>query len=123
MTRKEKYLSNILQQLDAFLKEEWLPNVWIENTAMEVYVRQADHRISDISNARLTCLDVANISVKEQYRQQGFFTDFMMRAHNVHPFDMIYLECIHNPFLIEWCKKRGWICDIKQKILCFYLLR
>jgi hypothetical protein len=126
MTSKEKYLSHILGQLANFLQTDWPRNQWIENTAIKVYVRQSERYLSSFCERSLTCLDIANIAVAERYRQQGLFTDFVLQAHELHPFEITYLECIRNPIILHWCEKRGWTphnpCDKKQ-VDCFYLLK
>lgn len=127
MVTKEKYLSNILQQLEDFAKSDsMMPNRDIENAAIKVYVRRSRRCVLRSSHKVLKCLDIAAISVRERYRRQGLFTDFMIGAHEINPFEMTYLECIHNPLIIDWCIKRGWSLDDKNgqdEIKDFYLLK
>ncbi|GCE20940.1 hypothetical protein [Dictyobacter kobayashii] len=125
MTRKEQYLSNILQQLESFLGSERY-NGWIENAGIKVYMRKAERSVSRHSSLSLTCLDIANIWVSERYRQKGLFNDFMSSAHEMHNFDMTFLECIKNPIVLQWCVRKGWVPHnpyYRETIDSFYLLK
>ena len=54
------------------------------------------------------------------------FTDFMASAHEMHSFDMTYVEYIRNPVVLQWCIKRGWAPYNpyeRESIENFYLLK
>ena len=125
MTKKEQYLSNIFQQLEAFLKKDWPLNRWIENPCLRVYVRQSARALFyPASEEDITSLDIANIQVAAHFRKQGIFTDFVLNAHEVHSFDATYIESIKNPLVLQWCVKRGWrphYHDLRFPANCFYL--
>ena len=61
MKRRDKYVANVLQQLEAFLNDT-ISNKWVENTAIQVYVRKSQHSLSRHSSIRFTCLDIAKIA-------------------------------------------------------------
>lgn len=77
---------------------------WLGDDEMKVYVRKGRHMVD--GKMRIT-LDIAAVEVYEQ--SQGTFKNFLQRAHETHPWDGTYAECVHNPRLAVFFIRDGWL--------------
>lgn len=83
---------------------------------MQVYLRKGLHYLGGEMTATL---DIANIIVKEKFRKQGLFRDFLRDAEALgYP---IYVECIHNPWLPQVLEQRGYDIIDKDDDVCAFL--
>lgn len=101
-------MKTVIEQLKDFLvatsKNHYIHNrVWLQDDKMEVYVRAARHFIDNKSQ---DSLDIANIRVFEEGK--GTFKNFLAEAVSLNPFDVVYIENIHNPRLVEYLEREGW---------------
>lgn len=97
----------VLEKLAEFIKgaeDRFTMTEWLSDDKMQVYVRKGHHLID---GKMRDCLDVANVEVYEQ--QQGTWTDFIFKAHDMNPWDCTYVECVHNPVLAAWLLKNGFL--------------
>ena len=83
---------------------------------MKVYVRRGMHMLDQIS----MCLDIANVTVFEEYRGKGIFTEWLTYAESmagVAPLTPIlarrlravYVENILNPRFKDFLSHRGYL--------------
>lgn len=89
--------------LDEFMNSK-VPCKWIENDVLGVYIRKGIHRIH---GELLNTIDIANIrSIPNQHRGKGYFKSFMLKIESYNK--PVYVECIHNPRLLEMLNKHGY---------------
>lgn len=93
-------------------------NKWIYGDHIKAYVRKG-HRMLYGRNI-LTTLDIASIEVDENKQNQGLFTAFLNKAHELNPWDATYVECVLNPNLAAFLIKNGWIAS-KTDPDCYYM--
>lgn len=95
---------NINELLLTFLKSK-MRNAWIENEIIKVYVRKGRHILA--GEVRTT-LDIAAVSVQEEFSRQGIFKSFLKFAHETNPFQATFVECVHNEILASFLLRNGW---------------
>lgn len=100
----------VLEQLTDFIKntESGLRSLWLEDEVMKVYVRKGHHIIQQ-GGRIATTLDIAAVEVVEEKRGQGHWADFVTKAHEIHPWEATFVECVHNPDLASSLIKHGWM--------------
>lgn len=77
---------------------------WIENDILGVYIRKGIHLIH---GKVLNTIDIANIrSIPDQYKGKGYFKSFILKIESYNK--PVYVECIHNPHLLEMLTKHGY---------------
>jgi hypothetical protein len=109
---------SVLKKLEAFLasvETRLTANEWLTDDKMQVYVRKG-RRLID--GKMRTTLDIANVEVYD--KGQGTFTDFLNKAHDMHPWDATYVECVHNPDLAVFLVRYGFM-PHPQSPSSFYL--
>jgi GNAT superfamily N-acetyltransferase len=84
-----KAQQRLIRVFDDFLQNELLRNTWIETSVASVFVRRST-RLYD--GHRTSCLDIANVQVKEKFRGQGIFTKLLEHAEQVNPYDLLLIE-------------------------------
>lgn len=101
----------VLERLKEFVDEGkdsgYVPPKWIDDDDMKVYVRKGRH-ILQAGKVRVT-LDIANVTVEEDKRGKGIFSNFLEKAHEMNPWDATYVECVHNQDLAVFLLKSGWM--------------
>lgn len=92
--------------LQQFIKSEYR-NLWIKEPKISVYVRKNYRFIDDCFRETL---DLANVEVVKRYRGRGVFTSFLDRAETAAKQLqwVIYVECIMEPRLIPFLRRRGY---------------
>jgi len=100
----------VIEQLADFIKnaENGLRNLWLEDDVMKVYVRKGHHIISQNRNIATT-LDIAAVEVVQEKRNQGHWSNFLAKAHEMNPWDATFVECVHNQDLAISLLKHGWM--------------
>lgn len=89
--------------VDDFINSKF-PCKWIEGEIFSVYLRKGIHLID---GKLLETLDVANIrSIPTQYRGKGYFKAFIVHLEGYGK--PVYVECIHNPLLLNMLVKHGY---------------
>ncbi|PPD52549.1 MAG: hypothetical protein CTY12_06300 [Methylotenera sp.] len=89
--------------IDEFIQSEYSCK-WIENDIFGVYIRKGIHVIH---GRVLATIDVANIrSIPDKYKGKGYFKSFMLKIESYNK--PVYVECIHNPHLLEMLNKHGY---------------
>lgn len=75
-------------------------NAWIKEPGIEIYVRKFMNRF-----------DVANIQVDESMRGRGVFTAWLTKAEGLvaGQFGTMMVENVHNPILIPFLVRHGYI--------------
>ena len=101
----------VLERLKEFVDEGkdsgYVPPKWIDDDDMKVYVRKGRHILQG-GKVRVT-LDIANVTVEEDKRGKGIFSNFLEKAHEMNPWDATYVECVHNQDLAVFLLKSGWM--------------
>lgn len=93
------------KQLQDFFNGD-INNTWLTiDSYMALYVRKGFHYNKDFDSV-ISTLDLANFETPEKYRSTGICTRFLnwLESRNV----PIYVECIHNPRLLQFLLKRGY---------------
>jgi hypothetical protein len=96
----------VLEQLAEFVADaegKLAQSKWLEDNKMRVYVRRGFHNLD--GKPRI-CLDIANVTVFEE--QQGTWTEFAAKAHEMNPWDCTFVECVHNEHLASWLLRSGF---------------
>ncbi len=91
-TLGENLLSQVVPQVEAFLTHaegKRMYRSWIETDIMSVYLRKSKRLLSGVMRQ---CLDIAAIEIEEGYQQQGLFSQFMLKVHELHPYEATYIE-------------------------------
>jgi hypothetical protein len=95
---------SIIYQLEEFVNSKYR-NMWLDDGILTIYVRRSMHIID---NEYVECLDVANIQpIDPDYEHKGYFKRFMEKAETLGL--SVFVECIHNPNLIEMLRKHGYV--------------
>ena len=97
----------VLEQLAEFIADaegKFGQSKWLSDDLMEVYVRRGMH---SIEGKQRICLDIANVNVYKQ--QQGTWTDFLWKAHELNPWDCTFVECVHNEHLVASLLRSGFM--------------
>ena len=120
---RDRLLSGIMQQFGAFLiqaETRWQYRVWLETTAMRVYVRKTRRLLAGLMR---NSLDIAAIEIAEEQQGKGLFSAFMEKAHSLNPYEVTYLEHAHNPLIEVWCVRHGCALDPGTSPASFYALK
>lgn len=79
-------------------------NTYLDDGILDIYVRKGVHYFDGVLTHTL---DVANISqIDPAYEGQGYFKRFMLHVESKGL--PVYVECIHNPLLVEKLRKHGY---------------
>ena len=103
-------MKTVIEQLVDFIndaEEKHVYNLWLSDDIMQVYVRKGRHVI--YSGKLSTTLDIASVTVAEEYQEQGFWTNFLNKAHEMNPWEATYIENTLNPVLTTSLFRHGWI--------------
>ena len=98
----------LLKDFIQISNDENINNLYLEDRYIIVYVMKSKRYIH---RELLTFLDIGKIMVQEGYEHQGFFTAFVKTAFLLLPWDGIYIECIMNKILLDWCIHNDWKLD------------
>lgn len=99
----------VIEQLANFItNSDSVRNLWLEDEVMKVYVRKGYHIVFPGSRASVT-LDIASVSVNEENQQQGYWTNFLAKAHEMNPWEATFIECVLEPRLAASLLKHGWM--------------
>lgn len=96
----------VLEQLAEFIKDSegrMAQSKWLADDTMNVYVRRGFHSIDGLPRI---CLDVASVTVAVE---QGTWTNFIWKAHDLNPWDCTFVECVHNHHLASWLLRNGFM--------------
>lgn len=102
------------KQIRAFIKGAtgFSASEWLGDKHMQVFVRKS-HRLVNLMDGSdrfyIEAFDIANMGVKEKYRNKGLskaLFDFVIAER---PFDGVYAENILNEFLIPVVESRGFL--------------
>jgi len=95
--------------LDQFVSDKNLRNMWIQERDIDVYVRKSI-RMLDRSTTATPCLDIGSVEVHEDRRGQGVFKAFLDRfekeAKKLNR--AVYIESIMEARLVKFLKSRGY---------------
>lgn len=97
------HTDRLLVKLSQFLTQR-MPNAWLYQGPVEIYVRRGYHIIN---NTVEQSLDIANINVKTP--GDGIGMRVIEKFHESHPFSITYIENVVNTKLYERLKRDGWI--------------
>ena len=91
-----------------FLESELLPNHWIREHQIDVYVRKSKRYIN---SQMFPFLDIGTVTVDAKHRHRGIFTAFLDRFENeARKLKRgVYIESILNPRLYQFLLKIGYI--------------
>jgi GNAT superfamily N-acetyltransferase len=85
---------------------------WLGDKHMQVFVRKS-HRLVNLRDGSdrfyIEAFDLANMGVKEKYRNQGLAKSLLDFVIAERPFEGVYAENILNPFLIPVVESRGFL--------------
>ena len=78
-----------------------LRNLYIEEKHVYAYVRKSKRYIE---GQFIDCIDIANITVNEDFQNRGYCTKFLTYVISNY-WENIYVECIQNPAMEHICEK------------------
>lgn len=94
-----------VKELDEFLEGPF-PNTYVYGEdIISVYVRKGTHCIG---NTLFDCLDIATITVKEEFRGQGLGIRVIDHMHKINPYRITFVESLLNNGLKERLIKERW---------------
>lgn len=97
--------ASFVSELDTFMAGKY-PNLWIfGDDIISVYTRKGHHAIS---GAIVECLDIATITIGEQFRNRGLGMRVINHMHKVNPYRFTYVESILNDNLYDRLIRNGW---------------
>ena len=109
---------NTEKQLKLFV-QSFSRNQWLRDDCMRVYVRKGLHHLNDGKSH--STLDIASIEILPECRGNGIFKSFLSAAHQLNPFDYVYIECVSNPMMKNYLDRSGWTRVKELKIdYCYY---
>ena len=90
--------------------ERGFPNskyVYLVDLHLTVYLRVTKHYIRGLS---MPCIDIANVSVEDEFQKQGNFSQFiaMMKMIALGTQRVLRVESVVNPFLGDWLLRHGF---------------
>lgn len=90
-----------------FVRDDSLRNTWIYGRRIKVYIRRSNRLIND---KIMSCLDLANVEVDENYRGIGIFTKFLddFEFNAIQMKRVVYVESIPNLRLYNYLLRRGY---------------
>ena len=95
-------------------------NQWFEqDERMSLYLRRTRHCLG---GAATECIDIANVEVREQYRQQGVFTAYLQEIETLAQENhlAVYVENIFHPQLTAFLLRRGYTRITGGQDICLY---
>lgn len=95
--------------IEKFLGEDTLKNKWLIGTKLQAYVRKGIHSLNEYGIR--TTVDIANIEVKEEYRNQGTFTKWLQTIEHqarLFGYDFIYIENVMSPRFRRFFMNHGY---------------
>ncbi len=101
--------------LDEFIikaKDRGVKNSWVIEPKFEsLYVRYIDKYIKTDEDLKVyrSVLDIANVTVKEEYRGTGVFTALIKRLRKEYPAIHIHVENAHSDRFQAHLRKLGFI--------------
>ena len=95
--------------LDQFLVDKNVRNIWIQEPHLDAYVRKS-FRLLDASTTATPCLDIGSIEVDEDKQGRGIFTAFLKRFEQAakKANRAVYVESILNDRLLTFLLSRGY---------------
>jgi hypothetical protein len=103
-------MKTVIEQLAEFIKDSensYTNNLWLQDDIMKVYVRKGRHMV--YPGKLSTTLDIAAVEVDEDKQGQGYWTDFLDKAHEMNPWEATYVENTLNPVLATSLIRHGWM--------------
>lgn len=100
----------VIEQLAEFIKDskiKLMNNQWLQDDVMKVYVRKGRHMV--YPGKLSVTLDIASVEVDEDKQGQGYWTEFLDKAHEMNPWEVTYVENILNPILSTSLIRHGWM--------------
>ena len=91
-----------------------------DDNIIRVYMRKGKHLINGCYR---DCLDIANISVDEDYRSQGIGAQIIQYLHQHNPFEYTYVESVLNDRLYQHLITQQWVLIEKSEPPCFYKMK
>jgi hypothetical protein len=91
--------------LESFLvlsESRHLRSVWLRTRYLNVYVRRGMHVVG---TRGYQFLDVANVTVEEQYRRQNLFSGALRIMQDLCPWDGIFVQNVHSPILRSYLSR------------------
>lgn len=79
---------------------------WFENEQLKIYIRYTPKRF--INGNYISTIDIASITVNEEYQNKGIFTNLLSNIENKFNKIPIYVESILNDDFKQWLIKRGY---------------
>jgi EAL domain-containing protein (putative c-di-GMP-specific phosphodiesterase class I) len=96
-------VKSVIDQIDDFMLSK-NSIVWIEDNILKIYVRK---NFRYINHQQVNTFDIANIkTISKRYQGKGYFKAFMLKVESLGI--PVYVECIHNPKLIDMLEKNGY---------------
>jgi hypothetical protein len=121
-----KVVNDLKKFIDAAKEKRRIYPLWIgqQSNFMQVYVRKSNRYLN---RQTLVTLDIATVSIEEEYQKQGYFSEFIKKAHELNPWDATFLENVLYPELVSSLIRKGWkpIPDFEESITSysFYMLK
>jgi hypothetical protein len=85
--------TTIIEQLEQFVKEaedSLTAHQWISDD--RIYVRKGRHLLQP--GTKIACtLDIASVEVEEEHQNQGVWSDFIQKAHELNPWEATQISC------------------------------
>ena len=105
-----KTKKSVQEQLVDFLsRKRWPMNLWLRDSQIKVYVRQAKRKLE---GEMQSVLDIASVKVEPRFVGQGIWASFIKFAENLVSSDPdisgIYVENVINYKLAQGLTKHGY---------------
>lgn len=102
----EDAFSSFKQELQDFFNGEQ-HNVYVYGGELiSVYTRKGRHYIN--GTLEENCLDIANISIAEEFQQRGLGLRVIDYMHRINPYEVTFIESILNEHLEYRLRRDGW---------------
>jgi hypothetical protein len=100
----EKYKPLVLKQLNRF-HFKYARTKWLDNTFFSVYLRKG---LYEFENNKYPIITIANIQVKEEYQNKGFFKLLLLCIKEMNVWTYIKVECVHSEILRDYLIRNNW---------------
>lgn len=96
-----------IHQLDSFLrKPSGASNRWIGDGNIKAYVRKGQN--VQTHKGMEKALTIASVEVPEEKHDQGIWKKFLDDAHKNNPYDVTFIEQVHNDGLADFLERNHW---------------
>lgn len=113
----ENEKAKMIESINSFLNDDQLRNTYIQNDVLSLYIRKS-RRV--LNGEIVKCLDLANISIEEEYQNQGIFKMVVNVINELNPYEWLMIENTLNPVLVEWGKKYH-LDEFSNYDMCFFI--